>query len=211
MATNLSGQTVSSTFGQLLHVSDNVTGTLKTVYGGNGAATAVSISTGAFSIGNISFTGNTVASTNTNGNIVITPDGTGTVDISKANITGGAVAGVSFSGITSAAFTGNAQTTTSTIVSSAGAVTINCTSSNVFSLTLNENTTLTVINPQQGQTINLRIVQDGTGGRTLAWPAGFKWPGGTAPSISSGANEVDLFTATYIGSDWYATLIKDFS
>jgi hypothetical protein len=45
-------------------------------------------------IDNININGNTISSTDTDGNIAITPDGTGEVDISKVDIDGGTIDGV---------------------------------------------------------------------------------------------------------------------
>jgi len=99
MPTNLTGNTVSSTYDQLLHVDGGPTATEKTVYGGTGVATALKVSTGAISVDNIKLDGNTVSSTNTNGDIVLSPNGTGTVSFSKAAITGGTITGVGLSGL----------------------------------------------------------------------------------------------------------------
>jgi len=100
MPTNLTGSTVSSTYDQLLHVDDGPTASEKTVYSGTGVATALKVSTGSASVDNIKFDGNTISSTNTNGNINLSPDGTGTVVFSKAAITGGTITGVSISSLT---------------------------------------------------------------------------------------------------------------
>lgn len=99
MPTNLTGSSVSSTYDQLLHVDGGPTATEKTVYGGTGVATALKVSTGAVSVDNIKLDGNTVSSTNTNGDIVLSPNGTGTVSFSKAAITGGTITGVGLSGL----------------------------------------------------------------------------------------------------------------
>lgn len=40
----------------------------------------------------------------------------------------------------------------------------------------------------------LRVVQDATGSRTLAWNSAYKFAGGTAPTLSTAANAVDVFT-----------------
>jgi hypothetical protein len=40
----------------------------------------------------------------------------------------------------------------------------------------------------------IRVIQDATGNRTLAWNTAFKWPGGTAPVVTPTANSVSLFT-----------------
>ena len=44
----------------------------------------------------------------------------------------------------------------------------------------------------------MKVIQDGSGGRTIAWPDGtnsvtVRWPGDTAPTLSSGAADVDVF------------------
>lgn len=40
----------------------------------------------------------------------------------------------------------------------------------------------------------LRVVQDGTGSRTLAWNAAYKFAGGTVPVLTTTASAVDVFT-----------------
>lgn len=101
MPTNLTGSSVSSTYDQLLHVDDGPTATEKTVYSGTGVATALKLSTGSVSVDNIQLDGNSVTATNTNGSINLTPNGTGTVNTSKANITGGSISGVALSSLSS--------------------------------------------------------------------------------------------------------------
>lgn len=65
-------------------------------------------------------------------------------------------------------------------------------------------------NPKVGQTGFIRLTQDGTGTRTLAYASQWKFAGGTAPVLSTTAAAVDLLyyeviTTTFI----YATLVKD--
>jgi hypothetical protein len=43
-----------------------------------------------------------------------------------------------------------------------------------------------------GQSGVIRVVQDGSGGRSLAFNSVFKFPGGTAPTLTTTANAVDL-------------------
>lgn len=70
--------------------------------------------------------------------------------------------------------------------------------SNYFAVTLGGNRTLNApTNLKDGQTLVLRIIQDGVGGRTLAWNSIFRWPGGTPPTLSSGAGDIDIFTGIY--------------
>ena len=64
--------------------------------------------------------------------------------------------------------------------------------SNNFSVTLAGNRTLgQPTNQVAGQSGSFFITQDGTGSRTLAYHADFKWAGGTAPTLSTAANSVD--------------------
>ena len=61
-----------------------------------------------------------------------------------------------------------------------------------FTVTLGGNRTFA--NPTNivaGQTGSIFVVQDATGGRTLSFGSYFKFPAGTAPTLSSGANAVD--------------------
>ena len=52
----------------------------------------------------------------------------------------------------------------------------------------------TIANPTNitaGQSGSIFITQDGTGSRTAAWGSYWDWAGGTAPTLSIGANQVD--------------------
>lgn len=65
----------------------------------------------------------------------------------------------------------------------------------LHTLTLGGNRTLA--NPTTitaGATYVFKITQDGTGSRTLSWGAAYDWAGGTAPTLSTGAGDVDVFS-----------------
>ena len=79
MAT-LTGNSIASTYKDLLQVSNSNAGvdaTLRTVDDGEGTASALSISSAAIQVDNIKLDGNTITSEDTNGNITLTPNGTG--------------------------------------------------------------------------------------------------------------------------------------
>jgi len=102
------------------------------------------------------------------------------------------------------------------IGNSSTAFTLDCSKSNVQTLTMTGNVLAagwTITNPYDGQTINLFITQDGTGSRTLGWPTSFKWPGGTAGTISTAASTRDLLVMTYDSTTtfWYCSLAKAFA
>lgn len=56
-------------------------------------------------------------------------------------------------------------------------------------------------NLQPGQVYSILIQQDGTGSRTLTWAAPYKWAGGTAPTLSTGAGAKDMFLFVEQGGD----------
>jgi hypothetical protein len=47
------------------------------------------------------------------------------------------------------------------------------------------------------------LVQDSTGSRTASWNAVYKWAGGSAPTLSTGANAVDIFRFWTNGTNAY--------
>jgi hypothetical protein len=73
-----------------------------------------------------------------------------------------------------------------------------------FAVQLTDNRTLeNATNCVPGQTGSIFIIQDGTGSRTLSFGANYKFPGGTAPTLSTGASAADridyiTFTSTNI-------------
>lgn len=84
---------------------------------------------------------------------------------------------------------------------------INLASGNIFELTLTDSCTLTFSNPPasgKAGSVTLILHQDGTGNRTVTWPDSMTWAGGTAPTLSTAANAIDviqLFT-TDGGTTW---------
>ena len=80
-----------------------------------------------------------------------------------------------------------------TSVNSAATITLDMSTTNNFHVTaLAHNTTFAAPSNQvAGQSGSIFITQDGTGSRTAAWHANFKWKGGTAPTLSTAAASVD--------------------
>jgi|TARA_R110002020_G_C16299587_1_gene773045 hypothetical protein len=70
----------------------------------------------------------------------------------------------------------------------------------------------TIDNPTNcvpGQTGSIFVIQDGTGGRTLSYGTNYKFPGGTAPTLSTGASacdRIDYITFTSTNLHAVATL-----
>ena len=57
----------------------------------------------------------------------------------------------------------------------------------------------------------LKIIQDGSGSRTITWPATVKWPNGTGPTLSTAAGAVDIVTLYYDGTNYYSVASLTFS
>lgn len=77
--------------------------------------------------------------------------------------------------------------------------------------TLTGNCTYTFTAPSVKGRFQLMLVQDATGSRTVTWPSSVKWPGGTAPTLSTAANAIDIVTLYYDGTDYYAVESLNFS
>jgi hypothetical protein len=80
-----------------------------------------------------------------------------------------------------------------------------------FSLTIGGNRTLgNPSNTKNGQTGLIKITQDGTGSRTLAYSSNWKFANGQAPILTTTASASDLLFYQVISSTFiYATLVKD--
>lgn len=72
-------------------------------------------------------------------------------------------------------------------------------------LTLTGNCTFTFPTATAGKSFTLFLKQDATGSRTVTWPAAVKWPGGTAPTITSTASKLDKYIFTSDGTNWYGS------
>lgn len=69
--------------------------------------------------------------------------------------------------------------------------------SNVQYVVLGGNRTFTFTNEKDGARYLIIIKQDATGSRTVTFPVNVLWADGTPPTLSTGANEVDIVTFVY--------------
>lgn len=92
---------------------------------------------------------------------------------------------------------------------SAGTLTLDCSTGNIFAVSLNAAiTTLSFTNvPTTGTAFGLTLMftADGTA-RSVTWGGSVKWPGGTAPTLTSTSTKVDTFVLITHdgGTTWYA-------
>jgi hypothetical protein len=152
---------------------------LKVSKGGTGAATLTGVVIGN---GTSAFT----VKTNPSGAFVGTTD--------SQTVTNKTVeAGVFTNGYTEETVTANTST----------AYTIDLANGSVQILTLTGNCTFTFPTATAGRSFLLMLRQDGTGSRTVTYPAAVKWPASTSPTITTTASRQDIFSFVADGTNWY--------
>lgn len=87
--------------------------------------------------------------------------------------------------------------------SDGGTITFDMSASNVHTVTLAGNRTLAVSNTSTGQAFVIRLVQDGTGSRTVTWFSTIKWPAATVPTLTTTGSRVDTFGFITTGTNTY--------
>lgn len=110
------------------------------------------------------------------------------------------------------AFTKQQYFAVATITSTSNSIAWNAQTAQVAVHTATENTTLA--NPTNlvaGSTYILRFVQHASSAKTLAFGNAYKWVGGVAPVVSTGASAVDLFSFYTDGTNMYGTVLQNFS
>ena len=71
--------------------------------------------------------------------------------------------------------------------------------------TMTGNGTLTLSGGVAGGIYTVEVLQDGTGGRTVAW-SGATWSGGVAPAATTAANRKDVYTFYFDGTAYLGVL-----
>jgi hypothetical protein len=122
-----------------------------------------------------------------NGNISITPNGTGKSVVSAINYNEGAIHTVTY----------------------AATITPNVANGNVQTVTLTGNVTFSAFtSPIAGQSLTLKVVQDATGSRLLTSTMKFA---GASKTLSTAANSIDIISVYYDGTNYFASLAKGFA
>ncbi len=90
----------------------------------------------------------------------------------------------------------------SRVVDTDGAtITLDWSAGNVHSVTLGGNRTIAFSNVADGMVLTFIVKQDATGSRLLTWPATVEWPGGTAPTLTTTPNRIDIFSFVRFAAD----------
>ena len=143
-------------------------------------------------IDNININGNTISTTDTDGSLTLTPDGTGEV-------------------VTSKFMRGTFSDKVTAIGNTGAAATVDLSLGTVFTATLTDNCTFTFSNPNgvatTASSYTLILTNDATPSRSIVWPATVLYSDGAAPARTTAANATDIwffFTpdggSTYYGS-----------
>ena len=85
------------------------------------------------------------------------------------------------------------------------AITISLTNGTVQNLTLTGTATITMPTAVAGKSF-LLMLRSGAGSYSVTWTT-VKWPGGTAPTITSTASRMDIYSFFSDGTNWYGTTV----
>lgn len=98
---------------------------------------------------------------------------------------------------------------TQSIVSIA-ASNIDCSLGNYFTDTINGNKTYTVSNVPSNRAYSFTLEVNNTSG-TITWFSGVEWPGGTAPTLTTGKTHLFMFVTDNAGSRWRASSLVNYT
>ena len=164
---------------------------------------AIGNSTAATSIAvdNLSLDGNTLSTTNTNGDLTLSPNGSGLVALVDKVLSRPEIK--DYAETVNAISTPGSDTTTN----------IDLELGNVATITLgNYNATFAFTNPSAtGKCCSFTffLTQYSTA-KTVTWPAAVKWPNNTAPTISGNSKKyVFSFFTLDAGTTWYGSMVGD--
>jgi hypothetical protein len=147
------------------------------------------------STGDLTFVGSTIISPS-NADITLDPAGTGQVVANAA---------VKFN----AGYVEKINTLTSS-----STITVDCSAASIHKVTLATNTEFNISNLPTGGTVTLIITQDGSGSRTATFgtdgSTAVKFPGG-APTLSTGAADIDVVTIVNDGTNFLGNCAKNYS
>jgi hypothetical protein len=103
--------------------------------------------------------------------------------------------------------TDGGQDVISVVAASGSTETLDLDDGNVHDVTLTANCTLTLTGATNGVSCDLSILlrQDGTGSRTVTWPASVEWVGDAAPTLQTAASSWDWVHLRTLdgGTTWY--------
>jgi len=96
-------------------------------------------------------------------------------------------------------------TETQNTANTGSAITLSLTDGTVENLTLTAGATITMPTVGAGKSFILYL-KTGAGGYAVTWTT-VKWPAGTAPTITSTASRMDIYSFFSDGTNWYGTTV----
>jgi len=92
-----------------------------------------------------------------------------------------------------------------------GSTTIDWTDGNKVKFTFGAlNETLTFTDPSYSCAVQIILVQDSIGSRTITWPSGIKWAGKEEPELSTDPDSEDIISFVFDGTSYYGAATSNF-
>lgn len=91
-----------------------------------------------------------------------------------------------------------------------GALAINCSTGNYFTKTISANSTFTVSNVPASRAYAFTLELTHTSG-TVTWFSGVEWPGGIAPTLTTGKTHLFMFITDDGGTRWRASSLTNYT
>ena len=205
---NLTSSTANITLGTISTLTAGTT-TSTAANITNGTVQTLTASTANISQGSASLTQGTIATLNsttgTIGNLSTTLAGDLTISQGPATV-GTRVAVVNTAQEYTAAHNFNATTLTS-----GASIAWDLAANQVARLVLSTNGTMADASNKVDGSVYILLVTQGTGSNTLAWDATYKWPSGTAPTLTTGSAKSDIFTFISNGTSLFGVASQNYS
>jgi len=224
----------TATGNRTISTGANITnGTISTLIAGTTTSTAAVITNGTITTALIPtltagtttgtagiFTSGTIATLNsTTGTIATLNSTTGTIGNLSTTLTGDLTisAGVATASTATVAKLASAQEYTAahnfnaTTLTSGNSIAWDLSANQVARLVLSTNGTMSDASNKVDGAVYILLVTQGTGSNTLAWNATYKWPGGTAPTLTTGSAKSDIFTFISNGTSLFGVASQNYS
>ena len=185
---------------------------------GTTTSTAATITSG--TVTNLASTTGTIATLNsTTGTIATLNSTTGTIGNLSTTLTGDLTisAGVATASTATVAKLASAQEYTAahnfnaTTLTSGTSIAWDLSANQVARLVLSTDGTMADASNKVDGAVYILLATQGTGSNTLAWNATYKWPGGTAPTLTTGSAKSDIFTFISNGTSLFGVASQNYS
>lgn len=129
----------------------------------------------------------------------------------KVNASSGSLSGGTLSGTTTVASGGTLDVAAKyqSTINAVAASDINCNFGNYFTRTVNGAVTFTFSNAPASRAYSFTMEVTHTSG-AITWPTSVKWPGDTAPTLTTGRTHLFIFVTDDGGSRWRGAALVDY-